>query len=432
MNSSNQFLIETKLLYNNKNNSKIPSFKFLNSEMLSTSNLLSGANNYHLKNLNDSRPFLKNRIKLNRSFKRTTIQTDNLNENEPEKQTINLLLCTGLGQNQTKNESPSPVSNSAKILTRRKSNLSRNKTISQSQIKNFNSIIDGKSLNESKQNTYPSHVSNTQYTPSPHSELLTQDINSYLPNITINSKLNYSITNENKHLISELKEYGQKVLPLNENSIKKIRKLLNLDCFSSTDRNCRQKITNRPKLKIPAFSHSILTEKSDKNNLELSITNIKPLSAINIGNLKGRTNETPITKSSLSTRENENKYADYFYFDESELDNEPIKIRINDKVPPSTPQPESNDGSNEEENCKCLLCEKEEILKEKYKMRQLKKKQKLLKNSNSKNENSMESSSASIKFEMSQIEKNIAENLKKNIQYSSSHPIISVSVKKSV
>lgn len=413
--SSNQQIIETKSRI--ELNSKFFNLNFLktNPEMMSTNSAL----NFYLRNSEfNSRPLLKSRVKLHRSFKRNIEPVKKCDLDPINKAPLNFLTATGFGHKAetTKQIHSSPV----KMNTHRKSNLSRTLTLDSRLNKNFDSVIDGRALSESRQNYQTAPNSSMDQ----HSQKL-PDLNFNLPDLPLNS--NYSILNTNKELLSELKGSGKKMLPLNQNSIKRIRKLLNLDGFSSSDSGPRPKLPNKPKIKTPPLFQSTSNDKQDINELVLSITHIKPSpvsTSINLDGERKRVNETPMTKSSLSTRENENKYADYFYFEQSQMNvYEPIKIVFSDKAPPSTPQmiEEQCDSLNEE--CKCLLCEKEALLREKYVRRLRKKQEKQLKESGN-----FQASDNLLPCEI--IDKNIAECLNKNVQYSSSHPIISLTVKK--
>ncbi|RNA14412.1 hypothetical protein BpHYR1_028566 [Brachionus plicatilis] len=264
--------------------------------------------NFHLRASEfNSRPLLKSRIKLHRSFKKTI---EPVKKPESEKlATINLLTATGIGH---KPELPRPPQSPTKLNVHRKTNLSRTRTLNSRQNVNFDSIVDGRALSESRQNYHTAPNSSLDQ----HHQKL-PDISSYLPTLPLNA--NYSIINTNKEILTELKDCGRKMMPLNQNSIKKIRKLLNLDGFAPSENGPKQKLPNKPKIKTPPLFQLGSNEKQDINELVLSITHIKPSPASTCVNLEGekrKINESPMTKSSLSTRENENKYADYFYFDQ--------------------------------------------------------------------------------------------------------------------
>lgn len=411
----NQQIIESKSY--TEPITKIFNFTFLKSdqEMLSSNSAL----NYHLKTSDlSSRPLLKNRVKLYHSFKKTTEPVKKPEPNNLEKASIDLLTATGIGH---KAESVKSLPSPNKMSNRRKCNLSRARTQNSRLNKNFDSTIDGRSISEFRQNCQTTPNFSTEQT----SNQKLPDINFYLPNLPINA--NYSSINTNKELLNELKDCSRKTMSFNQNSIKRIRKLLNLDGFTAFDNGPRPKLPNRPKMKTPPLFQPSFSEKQDINELVLSITHLKP-SPVNtytsIDGEKRKVSETPVTKSSLSTRDNENKYADYYYFEQSHVSvNEPMRITFSDKAPPSTPQAFEEQCYSLNEECKCLLCEKEALLKEKYIRRLRKKQEKKLKESSN-----FETSENLLPYEV--IDKNIAECLSKNVQYSSSHPIISVTVKK--
>lgn len=137
---------------------------------------------------------------------------------------------------------------------RKSSNLNRQNTFCYGYSKNFNSVIDGKSFSSSinkpevseekpKPKTPPSSINSFRNSSEANSRLQLENnninINSssskYLNELNINlpniqsSGITYSVIN--RSLLNDLKESSRKIMPLNENSIKKIRKILKLEDF---------------------------------------------------------------------------------------------------------------------------------------------------------------------------------------------------------
>lgn len=110
--------------------------------------------------------------------------------------------------------------------------------------------------------------------------------------------------------------------------------------------------------KIQKSSHlcdSSYSGKIDKNNLVVKVTHIKPNKI-----------ETPESVCSMSTAD-ANKYTDYFYLEEHDFEHftdqqQPLKVILTDRVPPCSPQ----FVEAQHDACDCLLCEKEDKLRNKF------------------------------------------------------------------